>query len=686
MNPRTPDDEDVGDGYNSKGNKKMNTQKDNHTKWWFNISAIEKFTFLTFLFGILIYGITFAWYMLTSFDIINLIRDINLDDAFYYFQIARNFADGKFSTFDDGITRTNGYHPVWMLFITPFYLMFDSENVLFAIKALEIILIAGGVILIILAARLAKLPWILLFGVLAILYDNHHALLAGTEAACALFFLGATFLAAIFFSRDPVRHSWLLIWIVSILPWIRLEYIVISLILASSLVILLRLHLTEHQLLQIKMFAPLAGVVLSIQIYFIYNGFVFTGIVPVSGATKVAASNSMFDQGNGYDFVENMRTVITLVGQHIRLEIAGLLLVLEVCFYVLLVYGLGRRFPKHKDHLLLVFLICVLSLGLEHLSKIIFAILNLHPQFVTYSSWYYVPAFLMNALIVPIRCYMVIYIIKCLSIFQPFGMMVSKNCIIIFGLIWILVTNNFVGHWIYIDQKRDSLKIDGQWDYNMSSYIGALILNRILPQDSVIGSWDSGIVGYTSKFPVINLDGLANSYDYYRGSYRTSIHSHYKNNRSDIYDNINWFANIRRVAEKYENDLIFEGITFGSRESHGGKRTFWVWPRESLSESPDETTDSVFKIWQRLQPYANLQLDDIIVIVDGRLVHTFVNNCVPIRLQNDLLVYRDQKTHTIKTLHLGKMYRNHAGVCVDAFILPIGKNPPVGITRETLDP
>ena len=94
----------------------MNTQKDNHTKWWFNISAIEKFTFLTFLCGILIYGITFAWYMLTSFDIINLIRDVNLDDAFYYFQIARNFADGKFSTFDDGITRTNGYHPVWMLF------------------------------------------------------------------------------------------------------------------------------------------------------------------------------------------------------------------------------------------------------------------------------------------------------------------------------------------------------------------------------------------------------------------------------------------------------------------------------------------------------------------------------------------------------------------------------------------
>lgn len=36
------------------------------------------------------------------------------DDAFYYFQIARNIATGHGSTFD-GIHLTNGYHPLWML-------------------------------------------------------------------------------------------------------------------------------------------------------------------------------------------------------------------------------------------------------------------------------------------------------------------------------------------------------------------------------------------------------------------------------------------------------------------------------------------------------------------------------------------------------------------------------------------
>ena len=659
----------------------MNAQKDGHTRQWINISAIEKFSFLTFLFGILIYSTTFAWYMLTSFDIINLIRDANIDDAFYYLQIARNFADGKFSTFDGSITRTNGYHPLWVIFITPFQLIFNPENALFAIKALEIILIAGGVILIALAVRLANLPWILLFGVLPVLYGNYHALLAGTEAACALFFLGTIFLAANLFWRNPDRYAWLLGLVVFILPWVRLEYIVISLTLAGSLVILLRSRTTLHQPSSVKIFTPLMGAIAGISLYFIYNGLVFGGIVPVSGAHKITNSDSMFEQQGGYDFIENMKIIITLIGQHIRLEYAALFLLLEVCIYVLLVYSLGRRSPRYKDHLLLVFLVCVLSLGLEHLSKIMFAILNLHPQYVGYSWWYYVPAFLMEALIVPIRCYMIIYILSNTFLSSSHLVMkVSKNCIIIFGLIWISVTNNFMGHWIYVDQKRDSLSIDDSWSYNISSYAGTLILNRILPQNVIVGSWDSGIVGYISKFSVVNLDGLANSYDFYRGL------------TSYSYEIVDWYANIRSVEKGQDsfsityNDPVFEGKTFRSRGGDGVERAFWAWPRESLSVSPDETSASVFKTWQRLQPYASLQLDDIIVIVDGRLVHTFVNDCVPRRLKNDLLVYGDQKTHTIYTLHLGKMYRNHAGLCVDAFILPFGTSPPIGVTRETLDP
>ncbi len=184
--------------------------------------------FALFIAGILAYGAGFAGYMLAKFDLVNLIRDANNDDSFYYFQIAYNLAEGRFSTFDGGITRTNGYHPLWIFLIAPFYWMLDKEAALFGIKAFEIMLIASGAALIILAARLARLPWLLLFATLPLLYW-HRDLFWGLEAAAALFMLGLFFLAVMLYARNPERWKWPLAAVAFALPWVRLEYIAISL-------------------------------------------------------------------------------------------------------------------------------------------------------------------------------------------------------------------------------------------------------------------------------------------------------------------------------------------------------------------------------------------------------------------------------------------------------------------------
>jgi len=44
------------------------------------------------------------------------------DDAYYYFQVARNLSLGLGSTFD-GLNSTNGYHPLWMLAVRPIFAM-----------------------------------------------------------------------------------------------------------------------------------------------------------------------------------------------------------------------------------------------------------------------------------------------------------------------------------------------------------------------------------------------------------------------------------------------------------------------------------------------------------------------------------------------------------------------------------
>jgi hypothetical protein len=51
------------------------------------------------------------------------------DDAYYYFKVAQNIAQGLGSTFD-GINPTNGYHPLWMLICIPIFALAQLDLVL----------------------------------------------------------------------------------------------------------------------------------------------------------------------------------------------------------------------------------------------------------------------------------------------------------------------------------------------------------------------------------------------------------------------------------------------------------------------------------------------------------------------------------------------------------------------------
>ena len=290
--------------------------------------------------------------MLARFDLVNLIRGLNAEDAFYYFQIARNLAEGKFSTFDGGITRTNGYHLLWLFLITPFYWVFDKEAALFAIKAFEIMLVAGGVALVAAAARLARMPWYLMFAALPTLYQQ-HGLLMGMEAAAGLFMLGLFILTACLFARSSARWKWPLAAVAFALPWVRLEYVAISLAATAALC-----------LIEWSRRESLLGAVSGILAYFAYNGIVFGGVIPVSGAIQQMWSERLWEQEGGYSFVQNFREVLQIPAFDHELLVA-----LEVCAYVVLVWWFARRSRGRTDWLLLAFLVCVFGLAVGHLAK-----------------------------------------------------------------------------------------------------------------------------------------------------------------------------------------------------------------------------------------------------------------------------------------------------------------------------
>ncbi len=84
--------------------------------------------------------LSFAWRPLDQ-----LVAMFAGDDMFYYLQIARNIARGQGSTFD-GITPTNGYHPIYMLLVTGLFKVFPGKSPGFYAQASLTLLSVAGVV------------------------------------------------------------------------------------------------------------------------------------------------------------------------------------------------------------------------------------------------------------------------------------------------------------------------------------------------------------------------------------------------------------------------------------------------------------------------------------------------------------------------------------------------------------
>ena len=675
-------------------------------------SRLRHALFVLFLGGILAYGAGFAWYMLARFDLINLIRDASEDDAFYYFQIARNLAEGKFSTFDGGITRTNGYHPLWLLLITPFYWLFDKEAALFAIKAFEIMLVAGGVALVAAAARPAGMPWYLLFAALPMLY-RRHALIAGMEAAAALFMLGLFFLAAMLYARDSQRRQWPLAAVAFALPWVRLEYIAISLAATAALGLIewsrqerapgASLGERARSALSVKAVVPFLAAAAGIPAYFAYNQLVFGGIVPVSGATKAAWAQIKWAREGGYSLAQNFWEVL-----QIPIFDYELLVALEVCAYLLLVWWFARRSRSRRDRLLLALLTGVFGLAAGHLAQFVQTVLTIHPSMGTW-LWYFVPAYLMMALIVPVRCWVAIYLIRRFigSKSQRATDILSLG-IVLAGAAFLFAKTDFTEPFQWVAANSDSTQIAGDW--TETNYGGTQLMNRVLPEDSVVGSWDAGVIGYFSRFPVVNLDGLVNSYDYFHATnvdrdgyanwddefiplYRELGITHFANqpqkaanrpgfaayrelgithfaNQPQKAANRPGFAAYRELGITHfanHTRMGFEGkVLFESSPSSTRRSVFYLWPIEPL-----EAAHTAAWIWKRMEPHFDYQSDGAGLLVDGRLAQAFARECDP----DELVVWAGPGDETV----VRAWTRTQTGLCVTAAILPHAISSPIRI-------
>ena len=630
--------------------------------------AERRLPFALFVAALLAYAAAFAWHTLANFDIVTLIGPGNADDSFYYFQIAYNLAQGKFSTFDGGITQTNGYHPVWLLLITPLYWLFDKETALFGIKALEIMLVAGGMALIALAAWLARLAWPLLFAALPTLYRNPLELLWGLEAAAAMFALALLILAVCLYMRHPERWKWHLAAIAFALPWVRLEYIAVSLA-ATAALCAIEWSRQERRAISLselanfrRAYIPPIGAAAGILVYFAYNRLAFGGALPVNALTKQAWSQNKWAREGGYDFIQNF-------GDTLRLGVFDheLLIALEICAYLLIAWRLALRSNDRRDWLLTAFLAGVFGLAAGHIAKFAQSVLIMHPD-DAYRIWYFVPAYLMTALIIPIRLYVAIYLIR--RFLAPRRRIAANALsvgVVVIGAAFLLARSDFAEPFRWVDQKSEDI----YYAPHIASYMGVQVMNGALPEGSVIGVNSAGIIGYFSRFPVVNLDGLVNSYEHFHARHIRRTEG------LDFYRRYGVTHLVNHVGRHITDDnMVFEGAPTDKLPGSG----FRIWLYDSPLESSGKTSHS-YRVWERMKPRFDYLSNGVGVVLNGRMAQAIAKDCRP----DELLIWTWSEQNHDRTLIEPNPYRSPTNMCVAAQVLPRGANRQAQAKMTTLN-
>ena len=90
------------------------------------------------------------------------------DDAYYYFKVAQNISEGHGSTFD-GINKTNGYHPLWMIICIPIFALARFDLIL-PLRILLLVLSGLSVATGILLYRLVGRVFVPVIGAFAALF------------------------------------------------------------------------------------------------------------------------------------------------------------------------------------------------------------------------------------------------------------------------------------------------------------------------------------------------------------------------------------------------------------------------------------------------------------------------------------------------------------------------------------
>lgn len=440
-----------------------------------------------------------------------LLRDWFADDAFYYFQTARNFSQKGVIAFD-GENVTNGFHVLWFFALAPIYkLPLDPVSAIYVIKSVEVLFAGASFLCTLLVFRALGVSWF--FSLFAIPYlIRYKTLYAGLETGASLLVMCASLALCVFLLRDPARFrsGRMLVFFSAFLflaPLARLENTLFAVILICF-VLLFRLRSgIRFSLADVcAAFLPFG---LLMVLYFAANYLIFDTPVPVSALVKSWWSQSLH---------KNQSLVLTAWAhflQMCRLRIVSYgFLWGGAALAVIAVSRLSRTYRSNATPRDSIFEGVVVSLFLFHLAKtVVYAVMGSTDAIM--AEWYHVSGPLlswMSMAIIADRTFMLVAEIGRAK-HGPGFLRKCAVCLLAAGLCIAAATSKMVYDAMTMYSSRAA---STEVDWRIASYRMANWLNQHAKDIDRIGVFDSGVVGYFSRVPIVNLDGLINSVEYLR--------------------------------------------------------------------------------------------------------------------------------------------------------------------------
>jgi hypothetical protein len=479
----------------------------------------EKVFLWVIILAVFIYAIQFAFYKPRT------IVNIQFDDAYYYLEIAKNIAAGKGVTFD-GIHKTNGFHPLWLLILTGLASVpgLGLMGLTRAMVVLQAVLFLGSLIIIKNILKGLLHPYLIGAVLLIPLYPRFfHIFTVGMESGLLIFLLLLTFYLMSRLFAGITTGNWFLNSLAlgalsALIILTRLDAFVFP---AAFLVALVfRGILNRNVFWKSVSGALFAGIVTvaSLLPFLLWNYHNFGTFATVSSMMKVKWDFSRF----GF----NLRYLLANTVEYYLGVLVALVAVIILRKRKCLIEEYGKRFLN--------------TLPVFAVSAIIIVVFFL--LFVKWALFAYAYA---STIPVITFGFAAVFILICNRIKTDASRRKFAISIFVVALILAVGTQAFSLSRINRSQM-------------MRIYDAAIWARENTPADAVFAMKDCGAFGYYSERTTINLDGMVNDFEYQEYLRRGELEEYLDENGVDYFvQHAFWFKDKPVNTGDYEEYSLY---------------------------------------------------------------------------------------------------------------------------------